>query len=149
MDRFQQEVINVDDNVGNRKDFNSYALKILHHNVQIVSNNLLELSILLSLYYINVDILCFTEHWLMEEQIKLLNIDQLKLVSNFSRFSSNYGGSCIFVQKDLHTKEVNYLKGIGSDKVFELSVVELLDFNFTLACVYIYIGHLMEIFMNV
>jgi hypothetical protein len=27
--------------------------------------------------------------------------------------------------------------------------VELLDFNFTLACVYIYIGHLMEIFMNV
>jgi hypothetical protein len=72
----------------------------------------------------------------MEEQIKVLNIDPFKLVSNFSRFSSNYGGSGIFVRKDLHTKEVNYLKEIGSDKVFELSVVELLDFNVTLACIY-------------
>jgi hypothetical protein len=45
----------------------------------------------------------------MEEQVKVLNIDQFKLVSNFSRFRSNYGGSCIFVRKDLHTKEVDYL----------------------------------------
>ena len=70
----------------------------------------MELSILLSLDYINIYILFFTEHWFMEEQIKVLNIDPFKLVSNFSRFSSNYGGSCIFVRKDLHTKEVNYLR---------------------------------------
>jgi hypothetical protein len=33
-------------------------------------------------------------------------------------------------------ENIRYLKGIGSDKVFELSVVELLEFNFTLACIY-------------
>jgi hypothetical protein len=54
-------------------------------------------------------------------------------VSKFSRFSSTYGGSCIFVRKDFNTEELNYLKRIGSDKVFELSVVELLYFNFILA----------------
>ena len=69
MDRFQQEMINVDDKVGNRKDLNTYALKNLHHIVHTLSNELLELSILLSLEYINFYILCFTGHWLMEEQI--------------------------------------------------------------------------------
>ena len=69
MDRFQQEMINVDDKVGNRKDLNTYALKTLHHIVRTLSNKLLELYILLSLEYINFDNLCFTGHWLMEEQI--------------------------------------------------------------------------------
>jgi hypothetical protein len=41
-------MINVDDKVGNRKDFNSYALKIFHHNVQSLSKKLFKLPILLS-----------------------------------------------------------------------------------------------------
>ena len=38
--------------------------------------------------------------------------------------------------KDWGTKEVNYLKGIGSEKVFEMSTAQLLDFKFTLNCMY-------------
>lgn len=56
-------------------------------------------------------------------------------MSNFSRFRSNHGGSCIFVGKERRTK-VNYLEGIGSEKVFEMSTVQLLDFKFTLAYMY-------------
>jgi hypothetical protein len=69
--------------------------------------------------------------------MRVLNIDHLKLVSNFSRLSSNCGGSCIFVWKDWHTKEVTCLKGLGSEKVIEMTVVLLLDFKFTLAFSYI------------
>jgi hypothetical protein len=51
----------------------------------------------------------------MEEQMRVLNVDHFKLVSNFGRFSCNHGRSCIFVRKDRQTKEVNYLKGTESE----------------------------------
>jgi hypothetical protein len=35
--------------------------------------------------------------------------------------------------KRLETKGMNYLKGIGSENVFEMTVVDLLDFKCTLA----------------
>jgi hypothetical protein len=37
-----------------------------------------ELTILLQLDLKNVDILCFTEHWLKEEHTGLINIDNFK-----------------------------------------------------------------------
>jgi hypothetical protein len=92
MQRFQPKIINVDDMVGNTKDFHSYILTALHHNVQSLSNKLLQLSILLNSYFIHANILCFTEYWLMEEQMRFLNTDHFKSVSNCSRFSSNHGG---------------------------------------------------------
>ena len=67
------------------------------------------------------------------ESVKYCSV---KLVSNFSIFSSNHGGSCIFVWKSWQNKEINYLNGIGSEKVFETTVIELLDFKFTLAWTY-------------
>jgi len=57
-------------------------------------------------------------------------------MSNFSSFSSNHGGSYIFVWKDWRTKEVKNCKWTRSWKGFEMTTVELLDFKFTLACIY-------------
>ena len=118
------------DTVGNTNDFHSHVLTILHHNVQSLSNKLFQLSILLNSDFIHADILCFTEYWLMEEQMRVLNIDHFKSVNNFSRFSSNHGGFCIFVQQDWQIKEVNYLKGRGSENVFEITVVGMVDLKY-------------------
>jgi hypothetical protein len=90
MDRLKQEIINVDDKVGNRKDFNCYALKILHQNVQSLSNKQRKLFIVLNTDLTNLDVLCFMEHCLMEKQMTVVNINLYKLVSNFSTFSSNH-----------------------------------------------------------
>jgi hypothetical protein len=68
MDRFQPEIINVDDNVGHRRDFNSYVLTISHQNVLSLSKKLLALSFWLNSDLINLDISCFTQHWLMEDK---------------------------------------------------------------------------------
>jgi hypothetical protein len=88
---------------------------------------------LLSCDNVNVDVLCFTEHWLREDQLSSVYIDQFRLVISFSRSSRNGRWSGIFVRNFLCTKDVDYLKGLGSANAFELSPVELLDFNFILA----------------
>jgi len=52
----------VDDTVGNTKDFHSHFITILHHNVQSLSNKLIQLSTLLNSDFIHAEILCFTEY---------------------------------------------------------------------------------------
>jgi len=85
---------------------------------------------------LNVNILCFKENWLLEAQMKDLNIDYFRLVSNFSRNHSISGGSWIFIRNNIETKEVEYLKGLGEEKVFEISAAELSDNDTILACIY-------------
>ena len=36
----------------------------------------------------------------------------------------------------LFTKDIGYLKGLGSENTFELSATELTDLNFILICIY-------------
>jgi len=67
--------------------------------------------------------------------MNVLNVDQFRLVSNFSNYSTS-GGSCIFIRNTIQTKEVNYLSGFGSEKGFEMFAVELSDFGTILACIY-------------
>jgi hypothetical protein len=78
----------------------------------------------------------FTEHWLLENQMDVINIDQFRLESKFCRGSSASGGSCIFTRNTIQTKEVNYPSGLGSEKTFELSMTELSDLGTILSCIY-------------
>ena len=141
-------LINVNElvNPANRQDFHNeinsatnskvYEIRLLHHNVQSLSNKLLDIAILLATDYSNINILCFTEHWLLEAQLQVLNIDGFKLVSNFSRSHSASGGSCIFVRNTTEAQEVTYLRKLGKERVFEVSAMELSTNNTILACIY-------------
>ena len=104
--------------------------------MQSLNNKLIEISITLSLEETSVNVLCFTEHWLGENQLSSVYIDQFKLVSSFSRSSRTGGGSSILVRNILQTNNVNYITELGSEDNFELSAVELIDFNFTIVCIY-------------
>ena len=117
-------------------NFNEYEIRLLHHNVQSLNNKLLNIAVMLTAENLNVNILCFTEHWLLEARMKVINIDYFRLVSNFSRSHSASGGSCIFIRNNIETKEVEYLKGLGEEKVFGISAVELSDIDTILACIY-------------
>jgi hypothetical protein len=76
------------------------------------------------------------EHWLSEVQLKVLNIDGFRLVSNFSRSQSTSGESCIFTRNTIETKDVQYLRDRGKEKVFEISAIELFDNSIILVCIY-------------
>ena len=40
------------------------------------------------------------------------------------------------IRNNVETKEVEYLRGLGKEKVFEISAVELSDIDTILACIY-------------
>ena len=56
---------------------------------------MLELDVILQTELAEVDVLCLSEHWLREEYIKLITIDEFKLTSSFSRSKSIHGGTCM------------------------------------------------------
>jgi len=58
------------------------------------------------------------------------------LTSNFSSSKSIHGGTCIYVKHYLQTKEVNYIKGISKEKDFEMTAVEIPDYDLNVVCVY-------------
>src|SRR5215469_13071953 len=113
-----------------------YELVILHHNMQNLFNKLLDLSISISTDDINADVLCFTEHWSKMNQLDTISIDQFKLVSSFSRSTRSGGGSSIFVKEFIRTKEVVHVNRLGSESTFEVSAIELTDFNLIIVCIY-------------
>jgi hypothetical protein len=99
-------------------NFKEYEIRLLHHNVQSLNTKLLDIAIMLTADNLNVNSLCFMEHWLLEAQMQVLNIDYFRLVSNFSRNHSASGGSCSFIRNSIETKEVECLRGLGKEKVF-------------------------------
>jgi hypothetical protein len=82
------------DNNEGRVNIREFELRILHHNVQSLNNKLQDIKLMLTIDKLNVNMLCFTEHWLCEDQLNVLNIDQFILMSKFCRSSSASGGSC-------------------------------------------------------
>jgi hypothetical protein len=116
MDRPLQEIIHQqckgDLKLGQMK----HKLEIMHHNVQSLVNKNVELTVLLSTSLQNVDVSCFTEHWLSEDQINMLEIHNFKLVSKFCRKEFKNGGSCTFARKQLNVKEVICFKDLCCEK---------------------------------
>jgi exonuclease III len=104
--------------------------------VQSLKNKLLELTVLLQSDLKNVNILCFTEHWLKEDQLELTNIEHFNLVSKFSRIRNEHGGSCTYVKEHVQTIELNYFEKLGKETDFEVSAVELLKDKGVVVCVY-------------
>ena len=60
----------------------------------------MELSTFLNTSLLNLDILCFSEHWVNDEQIKTLNIEHYKLAITLVKH--NYGGMCTFVWDEIY-----------------------------------------------
>jgi len=59
---------------------------------------------------LNLDVSCFSENWLIDEQMKTLNAEQYKLADKFSGVKCNYGGTCIFVGRIYSERKLNILK---------------------------------------
>jgi hypothetical protein len=119
-----------------RSKLRNHKFAIFHHSVQSIFNKQMELKVLLNTSLHNIKVLCFTEHWLSEDQLVLLEINNFKLVNKFCRKDCKNGGSCVFVTKELNTREITFLNDLSCEKNFELAVVEIVEFKWLLVCIY-------------
>ena len=100
------------------------SLRIVHQNIQGFSDKDLEISLFLNSE--NIDVLCVTEHWLENYEL-LLNLDNFKVVSSFSRKNAKRyrGGSLIILHNNIHYKERKDIVSLTIERHIELSCVEL------------------------
>jgi hypothetical protein len=107
MDRYSQELTK---GVMVRRDervSKNVSLSLLHQNVQSISNKQTELDLVLKSSLKSIEVLYFTELWVKEDYLNLVQIDQYKLVNYFSRKKYDHDGSCIYVKKKgIRTKDL-------------------------------------------
>ena len=135
MDKHQQEIVKVEKECRN-KDVNDSKLTVLHQTVQSISNKVIELDLVLKSSQKDIDVLRFTEHWVKEDYLKLIQLEQYKLVSYFSRKKYGHGGSYLYVNKRICANELNCFQGISMEKDFEMSAIELVDYGYIIICLY-------------
>jgi exonuclease III len=112
------------------------SLNIVHQNIRSLWRKCEELEILLATELYNAEVLCFTEHWLNWHKVHAVNINNFTLVSAFCRKNSDYGGSCIYVEQGIMTKELNFINNLGKEKSIELSAIEIVKYGIIVICIY-------------
>jgi len=112
------------------------SLNIVHQNIRSLWGKCEELEIVLATELNNIEVLCFTEHWLNCNKVHAVNINNFMLANAFCRKNSDYGGSCIFVKLGIITKELNFLNNQGEEKSIEMSAVEIVKNGIIVICIY-------------
>lgn len=71
------------------------------------------------------EILCFTEHWLLNEDIEYVKIQGYVPISSFCRKTTKHGGVIILAKEGLCTKPIQIDPDLILEKDFEISAMEL------------------------
>lgn len=100
-------------------------ITVMQFNIEGLASKCANLSILLSTYQVNI--LCLSEHWLKQDEIKNTVIENFKLVTSFSRKNHGRGGVCIFAKNNMDIKETTCRDSI--EKTFEICMAEMRTSN--------------------
>jgi exonuclease III len=85
---------------------------------------------------LDLDVLCFTEHWQSEDEISYFNFEHYCLISKFCRKSKQHRGSFIYIKTNLKAKSCNVFENLKQEGHFEASIIELTQLNTVIMCVY-------------
>ena len=119
----------------NPKEEDKMKFKILHLNIQCLSNKLNELT-----HFIHVnrypDMVCLSEHWLCDEQIINYQINGYNLCASYCRKNAKHGGVLIYSKNQWKTKELTYIKQKTIETHFEVTGIEIGDSKRVVLVVY-------------
>lgn len=111
-------------------------INIMHVNIQGLAKKVSLMEVLLNELDVAVEILCITEHWMCEDEIKMLSICNLKLFSHFSRQFKKRGGSCILVNNKFQCERYGQLEDVSVEGIVECSAVKLVGANILILSIY-------------
>jgi hypothetical protein len=114
----------------------STNIQILHQNLQSLRNKKLNVEVILTDKTLKPDVLCFTEHWLHDNEIGYFNFENYSLVSKFCRKNKLHGGSCIYAKTNLEAKPYNLYEYLNHEEHFEASSIKLTQYNAIIICIY-------------
>lgn len=95
---------------------------MVHQNIQGFSSKAIEIGLFLDA--LDVDVMCFTEHWLRQHEL-ISNIKNYKIGSSYVRNCATRGGSMIIVKDEYKCKERKKVVQLSIERVVEISCVEL------------------------
>lgn len=84
----------------------------------------------------NIDVLCFSEHWLKSHEIDLVFFKGFKLASYFCRENKLHGGSAIFIKDKYSCKNVPSINSLAVEEIFEVSCCHVAELNSLIVCFY-------------
>lgn len=111
---------------------------MLHQNINGLINKSDLLHVHLSeLYYDDksVDVICVTEHNMVNDDVGLLNLPNYTLAAYFARKNRN-GGSCILVRNIHKYQSIPVADNVSVTNLIECSAVELVDHRIIVICIY-------------
>jgi len=114
---------------------NTTKLTLLQQNIQGLNSKIDEF--LISLPSKTPQIICLTEHQLTKEQISNINLGEYILGAASSRQLLKYGGTCIYVSKDIEFTIIN-LEQTNQEKDIETCAlkIHLASCSFIIMCMY-------------
>lgn len=84
---------------------NKRSLTVFHINIQCISNKVDQINSIPDIA-IRSGVLCFSEHWMSEADLKLIKINGFQLVSFFCRKNHQHGGVSIFLNNNIDAESI-------------------------------------------
>jgi len=81
-------------------------------------------------------ILCFSEHWLEEDEYNSTKIEGYKLASSYVRTHKSHGGTCVYIDEDLEYVALSDLVNLSEELSCECSAIKLEDLRLIVLCIY-------------
>lgn len=118
----------------NEKNKNNFS--VFHINIQSISNKKLELESFVNSFSHKYDVLCFSEHFLYDNAIDFLCIENYKLASYFCRKIRLRGGVCILTKLNTNFFERSDITNMSIELDCELAAIEITGQNLIIICTY-------------
>lgn len=104
---------------------------VFHQNIQSLRAKTFELEVFLDTK--RPSILCFTEHWLHEEEVPVINGYYMS-ACHYRRGA--HGGSCIYINDQYESFKMDEIMSLSVDNILECSCCRVKELKLIIVCIY-------------